>query len=355
MSKLLNFIVAFFQALAKRPPVAPPTPAPQIEIFGKMSTFGGPSDKGVAPDEGLAIISDADLARTNIKSLFLPAQPPGTTGLARRLNPEASYIACRWDYSRTPKSWLRANQVTVEANNKTARAQPVDWGPAEATGRVADLSPGLARTLGLHTNDECRVLIPLPTATKSEVPSLPQKPASESKDGVPPWLEHAYELIGTKEVSGGKDNPTIVGWAKAVSDKFPDLRGYVGWYDHDSIPWCGLFVAYCMATSGFKPPQQALGAKNWFYEWQDGARLSGPALGAVMVKTRSGGGHVTFYVGEDDTYYYCLGGNQSDQVNVARILKSAGWLGFMWPKEYPQPKIGAVRRTFAEAKVATEA
>src|SRR6478736_3583346 len=66
-------------------------------LSGKVSWFGGPADTGVSPDEGLAFIYDVEDA----PYLFLAEQPPDTTGLARRLNPETYYIACRWDYDIT--------------------------------------------------------------------------------------------------------------------------------------------------------------------------------------------------------------------------------------------------------------
>ena len=69
---------------------------------GKCSWFGGPDDTGVDPDEGLAFIYDYDTA----PDLFLDEQPPGTSGLARRLDPDAFYVACRWDYDVTSKDML---------------------------------------------------------------------------------------------------------------------------------------------------------------------------------------------------------------------------------------------------------
>src|SRR5215831_7850460 len=69
-------------------------PASLVHLVGKCSWFGGPNDTGVAPDEGLAFIYDVDEA----PHLFLDEQPIGTTGLARRLDPDVYYIACRWDY-----------------------------------------------------------------------------------------------------------------------------------------------------------------------------------------------------------------------------------------------------------------
>lgn len=135
-------------------------PATPIIKVGKMSTFGGPKDPGVGPDEGLSLFGENDIAAN--PDIFLPAQPPNTTGLARRLNSDANYIACRWDLSATPRSFLRTIKVRVSANGKSEEARPVDTGPNAATGRVADLSPGLANKLGLDTDDVCTVEIPPP-------------------------------------------------------------------------------------------------------------------------------------------------------------------------------------------------
>src|SRR5258705_9805061 len=97
---------------------------------GKMSTFGGPDDTGVTSSEGLALFDAADVAAN--PDLFLPAQPPDTTGVARRLNPQAKYLACRWDFSVTPKNFLKRITVKVSnpANGKSEDARPADFGPS---------------------------------------------------------------------------------------------------------------------------------------------------------------------------------------------------------------------------------
>jgi N-acetylmuramoyl-L-alanine amidase len=142
-----------------------PLPAQPEEILfrveGKMSTFGGPHDLGMSPDEGLALFTNADLKDPKYSYLFLPAPPPGTSGLGRRLNPDQNYFACRWNYAETPKEFLRRALARVEnpANGRVADARPVDWGPNPSTGRVADLSPGLAAVLGLNTDDIVRITI----------------------------------------------------------------------------------------------------------------------------------------------------------------------------------------------------
>jgi hypothetical protein len=132
---------------------------------GRMSTFGGPADDGVGPHEGLALIGPSDLALWWFASLFLTQQPEGTTGLARRLNPRAYYLAMRWDYARFSVGFLR-NTVVKLTNPGTGLAifaRPVDFGPGDgavidgqptpATGRLADLSPGAATALGLQTDE----------------------------------------------------------------------------------------------------------------------------------------------------------------------------------------------------------
>jgi N-acetylmuramoyl-L-alanine amidase len=86
----------------------------------------------------------------------LPQQPPGTTGLARRLDPDKFYVATRWDYNKTPKTMLLDMKVKVTApsTGKFTQAFPADWGPHEDTDRIADLSPGLMEALGINTDDE---------------------------------------------------------------------------------------------------------------------------------------------------------------------------------------------------------
>jgi DNA-binding protein Fis len=126
-----------------------------------MSTFGGPDDHGMTPSEGVALFGNSDLSNSQYAGLFLPAPPPGTTGLGRRLNPAKYYLACRWNYNDTPRAFLRNTLALVEnpQNSRTAYARPVDWGPNVSTGRVADLSPGLAAALNLNTDDDVIITI----------------------------------------------------------------------------------------------------------------------------------------------------------------------------------------------------
>jgi N-acetylmuramoyl-L-alanine amidase len=132
----------------------------QYQWQGLVSFFGGPSDEGVSPSEGLAFIYEVD----DQPDLFLPEQPPGTTGLARRLDPEEDYIALRWDYEQTPREMLLQKKCLVRApkTGKEFLAFPADWGPADWTERVADISPGLMTRLGIQTDDEVQIIFPAP-------------------------------------------------------------------------------------------------------------------------------------------------------------------------------------------------
>jgi N-acetylmuramoyl-L-alanine amidase len=138
-----------------------PPPPVLVNFNGKVSWFGGPEDMGVSPSEGLAFLFEVEDA----PHLFLEQQPPGTTGLARRLNPEMFYVACRWDYNITPKTMLAdATKFAAVRSKKTGRefvAWPGDWGPHGDTDRAADISPGLMEALGITTDDEVEVRYPV--------------------------------------------------------------------------------------------------------------------------------------------------------------------------------------------------
>lgn len=154
---------------------------------------------------------------------------------------------------------------------------------------------------------------------------------------VAPWLSTMRALTGTQEAPGSKDNPFIIEMAHEIVRRYPDLKGNVGWYDHDSIPWCGLQMGYVMAVNGVRPCNVPLAALAWA-DW--GQVLKVPTPGAVLVYSRTGGGHVTLYESEDSTYYYCRGGNQSDMVNVTKIPKSRPINAIRWPANFSLPTAG---------------
>lgn len=142
----------------------------------------------------------------------------------------------------------------------------------------------------------------------------------------PAWLSAARAKLGTHEAPGAANSSTILGWAKRLGTK---VLGMI--YNADSVPWCGVFVATCMAEDGIEAPSVAVRATSWA-TWGQLLRPERLAPGAVLVFERPGGGHVGFYVGEDPAAYHVLGGNQADAVTIARIAKSR-CIARRWPAD----------------------
>lgn len=127
----------------------------------------------------------------------------------------------------------------------------------------------------------------------------------------PRMLVELLKLYGTKEAPGVANNPEILAWAKEVGVGYPA----------DEVAWCGLTVAVAARRAGWdsKPGGNPLWARNWG-GWGTPQKLA--MLGDVLIFPRGAGGHVALYVGEDDTHYHILGGNQGDAVSIVRKLKT---------------------------------
>ena len=156
------------------------------------------------------------------------------------------------------------------------------------------------------------------------------------KENAPKVLVEAFKLIGIKELLGKDNNPKIIAWAKEL--------GLEKIYTSDEVAWCGLFVSKVVSKAGFEVVKNPLWALNWS---NFGTKQKIAMLGDVLVFKREGGGHVGFYVAEDNTCYHVLGGNQSDSVSITRIQKSrcVGIRRCNW--KVSQPK--EVKQYFVEA------
>ena len=142
----------------------------------------------------------------------------------------------------------------------------------------------------------------------------------------PRMLVEGVKLHGTIELPGNADSPTLLAWAREV--------GLDRVYTHDSIPWCGLFMALCAHRATWELPEGPLWALNWA-KW--GTSEDVPMLGDVMTFQRHGGGHVAMYVGEDETHWHILGGNQSDRVCIIRRSKPDLYAARRAPWRHAQP------------------
>ncbi|MBX7155784.1 MAG: TIGR02594 family protein [Bacteriodetes bacterium] len=159
------------------------------------------------------------------------------------------------------------------------------------------------------------------------------------KESGPLMILEALKLFGTLEQKGKANNQTIIAWAKEIGGNVADV------YKADEIPWCGLFMAVVAKRAKKQVVKDPLWALNW---GTFGKQIDNPEFGDVLVfirKTSEGktAGHVGLYIGEDKDCYHVLGGNQSDQVCIARIQKSRLYASRR-PNYNVQPK--NVRRVF---------
>lgn len=148
-----------------------------------------------------------------------------------------------------------------------------------------------------------------------------------------PWLTYMRQLSGTREIPGSADSPLILGMASFIASAYPDMAAYSAQYRHDSIPWCGLTIAYVMARCGFRPVYTR-GSDLQSYLWADAWKSWGDPCeaipGAVAVFTRNGGGHVSLVEGETRTHLHVRGGNQADMINVITMPKTQ-LTALRWP------------------------
>lgn len=155
-----------------------------------------------------------------------------------------------------------------------------------------------------------------------------------SYTSAPLWLSVSLAHLGLREGPGSTDNRELVADIKSVA---PD-------YQHDATPWCAGWVSFCLAKAGEKPSSEPLWALSYSdVKKQPVVRLPGPALGAIAVKTRNGGGHVTFVAGRTrGGALACCGGNQNDAVNISPYNPGV-FLGFFWPKGAALPLVTGIQ------------
>lgn len=141
----------------------------------------------------------------------------------------------------------------------------------------------------------------------------------------PTWLQKARLLIGVAEIPGPRHSAEVL-------QMWRDIKR--GGIRDDETPWCAAFVGAVLERSGIRSSR--FESARSYLTW--GEKLDAPALGAVAVFTRDGGGHVGFVVGvEPDGDLLILGGNQSNAVNV-RAFSPKRLSGLRWPAGVPLPQ-----------------
>lgn len=189
-----------------------------------------------------------------------------------------------------------------------------------------DNIPGRKTTAAIQLFQRNRRLKITGTADTPTVRALFGKSAPAG-DPTPPWMDIARQKLSLHE---SRDKSVLMGFLKLG-------KGTIG--DPSKTPWCGDFVETCVAVALSQEPvlDNPYAAINWLKF----GKATTARYGAILVFHRgdpkSWQGHVGFYVGEDDTHYHVLGGNQSNAVTVSRIAKSRlRPNGIRWPTTFAE-------------------
>lgn len=131
-----------------------------------------------------------------------------------------------------------------------------------------------------------------------------------------PWMDRAVALLGTSEVAGSVDNPTIVQFFAEVGQD---------WIKDDETAWCAAFAGTMLKRSGYKIPVGIETVRAKAYNEDVGTKVTTPKYGDIVLLNYGNKGiidHVSFYV-EDlgNGLVKCLGGNQSDKVKYSNFKK----------------------------------
>ena len=117
---------------------------------------------------------------------------------------------------------------------------------------------------------------------------------------------------GVEEIKGG-ENPEILKYFHSIGHE---------WVREDETAWCSAYINWCFYMSG-KDYTGELTARSWL---SIGREIKAPVMGDVAILWRdsrdSWKGHVGFFVTQDSTHVWLLGGNQDNQVNIKAYPKS---------------------------------
>lgn len=140
------------------------------------------------------------------------------------------------------------------------------------------------------------------------------------------WLKDAWREFGETERAGAGENPRIVALFRDAGH--PEVT-------RDEVAWCAAYVGACLERSGIASTRSLLARS--YRAW--GTALSEPRAGAIAVFSRGtdpSQGHVGFWLGETEDAVVLLGGNQANEVSVARYPKSR-LLALRWPNATTAP------------------
>jgi len=134
-------------------------------------------------------------------------------------------------------------------------------------------------------------------------------------------LNRALKEYGIKEIPGDKSEPEINKYFDIINQEWAD----------DEIAWCGAFINWVCKIEGFEYTNK-LDARSWLGLEN---KISDPKPGHIVIFWRedpnSWKGHVGIFIAKRNGYIYCLGGNQSNKVQISAYPEDRV-LGYREPK-----------------------
>ena len=98
---------------------------------------------------------------------------------------------------------------------------------------------------------------------------------------------------------------------------------------HDETAWCSSFVNYCVGKTGLRGTDSKA-ARSWHDQHWGRDVTSAPGEGDIVVFSRHSpideGGHVGFFIADEDDQIRVLGGNQGNRISI-RLFPKDGSLG----------------------------
>ncbi len=147
-----------------------------------------------------------------------------------------------------------------------------------------------------------------------------------------PWITEMEKVLGWHEV---RDRERLSRWLRSDGKTLGDPS---------VLPWCGDAVDTALALAVPNEPRPGDLGRNpyWALNWCFLGNACAPCYGAIAVFKRPTGGHVGFLLGQNESAYLVLGGNQSDAVTRTWIERARA-VDFRWPSLYPNPRIAMPR------------
>lgn len=123
----------------------------------------------------------------------------------------------------------------------------------------------------------------------------------------------ALKYIGVRAFPGSNHNPVVM----SMFTKSGNIEVV-----NDETPWCSAFLKAVTSDLNIKL-NVTLAARSWL---NVGSKIERPSLGDIVILWResptSWKGHVGIYISESEENVFLLGGNQANEVNVARFPKN---------------------------------